>query len=332
VNQEKYIGLVHNYIRLTGDTAFMNESDGVKTTLQRVLENATLNEGAQPSAMIDYGDVRSHLELSDPNSYNHVLPDLNGRRYESYKRAAELFALAGDAATASALTAKANALGPSLKQALWNPTARWFDYVNAGTRGTRYTVQMFYLLGSGVLDTDEELGLLNHLNEREFLSPFGMHSLAKQDAVYDDGDIDNGGPGICTSFPLQIAERLYREGLYQKAESILSRVLWWGERMPTWGDSFVADRMDYRRDTPLQNTLDALAGVQVVVFGMFGIDAGLDGTITVSPHPPAFASQMSLQGVKIRGVTFDVSVNGSSFTVSKSGSTLSAPIGSSIKV
>jgi hypothetical protein len=332
VNQEKLIGLVHNYVRLTGDTAFLGESDGSATIMARVLENATLNEGSPASSMIDYGASGAHLELDDAASYNHVMPDLNGRRYESYKKAAELAVLFGDPTNASGLTAKADALAPSLKQALWNPTNRWFDYSSEGTKRTRYTVQMFYLLGSGVLDTEQELGLLNHLNESEFLSSFGLHSLSKQDTAYDAGDIDNGGPGSCTAFPLHIAERLYRMKAYQKAETILARILWWGERMPHWGDSFVAASMDYRRDTPLQATIDAIMGVQAVMFGMFGVDVGLDGSIHVSPHPPAFASQLSLQGIKLRGLAFDVAVDGSTFTVTKGGASLSAPIGASVRV
>lgn len=39
-------------------------------------------------------------------------------------------------------------------------------------------------------------------------------------------------------------------GKPQPAENILKRILWWGERMPYWGDSFYADTMRYREETP----------------------------------------------------------------------------------
>ena len=109
---------------------------------------------------------------------------------------------------------------------------------------------MFKLFGSGVLDAETDKGLLSHLNEREFLSRYGLHSLSKLDVAYDPVDIDNGGPGSCTSFPPQIAERLYKAGHAGAAEDLISRLLWWGERLPYWGDSIVADQMDYRKDTP----------------------------------------------------------------------------------
>ena len=121
---------------------------------------------------------------------------------------------------------------------------------------------MLKLLGSGVLDGEQVEGLISHLNEREFLSAFGLHSMSKLDPAYDQIDIDNGGGGNYTAFTPQIIERLYKLGRADVAEDLLRRILWWGERMPYWGDSIVANNVDYRRDTPLQNTIGALAGAQ----------------------------------------------------------------------
>ena len=44
---------------------------------------------------------------------------------------------------------------------------------------------MFKPIGSGVLDKECEQGLLSHLNEDEFLSAYGLHSLSKRDPAYD---------------------------------------------------------------------------------------------------------------------------------------------------
>ena len=95
---------------------------------------------------------------------------------------------------------------------------------------------------------------------RELLSGFGLESMAKTDRAYDPVDYDNGGGGCFTAFPAQIAERLYKAGHPRASEDILRRILWWGERVPYWGDSFAANEIQYRRDTPLQCTIDAAAG------------------------------------------------------------------------
>ena len=148
-----------------------------------------------------------------------------------------------------------------LKQRLWNPKTRWFDFQDdKGRKDTRYTVQMFKLFGSKVLDAEEEAGLLGHLNsEKEFLSEFGLHSMSKTDPAYDQVDIDNGGGGRLHV----LSRRRSPSGSTRRAtptppRTSCKRILWWGERMPYWGDSIVADKIDYRKDTPLQCTIDGV--------------------------------------------------------------------------
>ena len=67
----------------------------------------------------------------------------------------------------------------------------------------------------------KELGLLSHLNEREFLSDYGLHSISKLDPAYDQVDIDHGGGGSYVAFPALIAESLYKGGYSDPAEDIL---------------------------------------------------------------------------------------------------------------
>ena len=330
VNQEKIIGLIYYYVKVTGDAAFLAEKVGDKTVLEWAVSNALHGDDAgKPVALIDYGPSNSHLELRRGLPYNHVMPDLNGRRVMNYLRAAELCDVAG--APMPALRERAADLARVLKQELWDADLRWFRFRNEkGEPDTRYTVQLFKLFNSPVLDREEEAGLLSHLNEQEFLSQYGLHSLAKQDPAYDPADVDNGGPGTCTGFVPQIMERLYNCGHADTADDLLRRVLWWGYQLPYWGDSIVADKKDYRRDTPLQCTIDGMCGAQMVIFGLFGVAPQFDGSITVSPHLPAFAKHMALRGLKLRGKTMDIEVEGAAFRVRTNDGTQDENIGRTI--
>ena len=89
--------------------------------------------------------------------------------------------------------------------------------------------------------------------------------------------------------------------------------------MPYWGDSSYADRIDYRHDTPLQSTIDGVTVAQFFIFGMFGVDPQFDGTIQVSPHRAAFTAKASLQGIKMRGVLFDIELGDQEFKVTIDG-------------
>lgn len=327
VNQEKIIGSVYHYVAATGDVAFLGTKVNDRTVLEHVLANAVhMDDLSKPVAMVDYGPSNSHLELRRGLPYNHVMPDLNGRRFMNYVWASRLAALCGNAG--GDLSSRADQLRRALKRDLWDADPRWFAFVGPdGKRDLRYTIQVFKLLGSGVLDREQEEGLLSHLNEAEFLSPYGIHSMSKLDTAYDQVDIDNGGGGACTCFPPQVIEKLYRAGHPDTASGILERILWWGERMPYWGDSIVANAVDYRKDTPLQCTLDGATGAQALIYGMFGIEIGLDGTITVSPQPPAFSRRIALRGLRIRGRKLDVIADMGNFAVRIGAKTLRSRVG-----
>ena len=103
-------------------------------------------------------------------------------------------------------------------------------------------------------------------------------------------------------------DRLYRSGRVTEAEKIFRRLWWLGGMLPYWGDSHYADRMDYRRDTPLQNDIQGAALAQTIIFGLFGIEPHADGSISVRPHLPEGVGSMCLQKVKLAGRTFDVRV------------------------
>jgi hypothetical protein len=325
-NQEKIIGLTYYYVLQSGDRDFLAETVGDKTVLQWMIANALQGDDLnKPVALQDYGPAGDHLELRREYQYNHVMPDLNGRRYANYLLAAGLCDLAG--APASYLRERAEEL-KALLPSLWDNQARWFHFLGEQGPELRYTVQMFKLIGSGVLSKAMEAGLLSHLNEAEFLSTYGLHSMAKTDPAYDQVDIDNGGGGCYTGFPAQIMEKLYQAGYTETAEDILSRLLWWGEKMPYWGDSLVANYLDYRHDTPLQCALTGASVAESLIFGMFGVEITREGEIVINPRPPKFSPAIALKGLRWRGQVFDIQAEGKEFHVRQDDKVLSSPIGS----
>ena len=99
------------------------------------------------------------------------------------------------------------------------------------------------------------------------------------------------------------------------AWDIFRRLLWLGDTMPYWGDSQMADRMEYRRDTPLQNDIQGAALAQTVIFGIFGITVNDDFTISISPKLPAESGGMKLENINLAGKTFAIHAQKDAFTV-----------------
>ena len=344
-NQDKIISLVYHYVRNTGDVAFLNESLGKGTVLDSLIsESLFMDDLSRPVALINYNDCdpqhrggQSHLEIRFPVgklNYTHVIPDLNGRRYSNYTRVAELSEIAGK--PRPDLVERAKSLKTVLKNELWDAQKKWFAYeipdYNPPLREFRYTNILFFLLGTGVLDVEQETGLLSHLKEGEFLSDYGLYSIARHDPAFNPQDVDHGGPGAYNAFPPNIAKLLYSIGKNQQADDLLKRVLWWGERMPYWGDSFYADTIRYREETPLQCDIGSLAGAQCVIFGIFGIHPEFDGSIRIKPNQPSFANHLSLKGVKLRKEVFDVEMNKGVYKVTCKDKILEAKTGQTVVV
>ena len=348
VNQEKITLMVYHHVRATGDKDFLfEEIDGMRVidhmrkqayvcddlTREVSLYNYGCGklEPRRPGWLGDdylwYGEGNAHLELRRGIPYHGIMPDLNARRYLNYMRVYELTCVAGE--PDELLPKRAAALKEELKK-LWNEEAGWYDFIANGKRDTRYTVQMFKFINSPVIDDKERDRLISHLNEREFLSKFGLHSMSKLDIAYDQDDIDNGGGGICTHFTNQICAQLYEMGYSELASDILRRILWWGTRLPFMGDSCAANMMKNRDDTPLQGDISSVSGAQMIFFYIFGITPHFDGSVTVSPVPHRPTENMTVENVRLCGKTFSVSVSGDSFTVTSGAKTATAKIGETV--
>ena len=334
INQEKIILMVYHHIRATGQTEFLFEQVGNRTVLEWMRFHAYVCDDLSKEAdLYDYGEKgNSHLELHHNGNgpYNGIMPDLNARRYLNYMRVYELTVLAGQ--PDENLPKRAAVLAEKLKM-LWNDKEKWYDFIDAdGHRDTRYTVQMFKFLNSDVIGKKEREGLVSHLNEKEFLSKFGLHSLSKLDPQYDQDDIDNGGGGICTHFTMQICAQLYEIGYDALATDILKRVCWWGTRMPYMGDSCAANYIANRENTPLQGDISSVAAAQMMFFYIFGIQPGFDDSIRICPVKNRPAQNMQVENARLRGKTFAVNITGNTFTVKYDGKQLQAAVGETITI
>ena len=326
INQEKIIMMVYYYVLHTNDIEYLNKQVGDKTILEwMIFHSLVLDDASKPVELIDYGQGGvAHLELRHELQYRGVMPDLNARRYMNYMRTYEMSVVAGK--PCEMMKERAEQLKP-LIMTLWNEDAKWFDFIWEGQKELRFTVQMFKFLTSDVVSQEIKEKLLSHLNETEFLSEYGLHSMSKLDPAYDIVDIDNGGGGICTEFAAVIIGQLYDIGKEDLASDILRRILWWGEKLPYLGDSCAAYTMLQREDTPLQCDISSVSLAQVILFNIIGLKVSFDGKISICPPKNHLANRLEYKNFKLLGKNFDVVVDNQEYSVYIEGETITKKCG-----
>ena len=228
---------------------------------------------------------------------------------------------------------RAELLKPLLKQRLWDPQARWFRFEDGkGKAELRYTVQMFKPIGSGVLDQECEEGLLSHLNEDEFLSAYGLHSISKRDPAYDQLDIDNGGGGICTTFPPQIIERLYQAGTTEAGRGHPAPPLVVGGYDALLGRLHRRQLQGLPPRHPAPVRLRRRRRRAVRHLRRVRRERAARWRRGGKAEPLPFASRLALKGLKIRGRSLDVHVDKAHFEVRSHLQATRAAIGAAVVV
>lgn len=321
---------VYTYLAVTGDLEFMKEEIEGKSGLTRLYEACLgLEDLSNPPMLLDYGGNHNLLELRKTANYTHVTPSPNGERILTYRYLTEIYQALGQK-TPHDLIRRGEELKTLYVQKLWNEEKQWLNTLDEkGNPRISYSIQIFDVLRTGMLSKQQEKGVLSHLNEKEFLSQWGVHSLAKTDLGYDPSDVDWGGPGAYTGDPTELVVDLCQAGYAEQGVDVLNRILWWGE-LPYLPQAMRANTKGYREDGRA-NIIAGGSTIHVVINGLFGVAPELD-KMTIKPISHLMMDGLSLKGLQIHGRSFDVSVTNGMFTVTSDGKTMTKALGESVEL
>jgi hypothetical protein len=313
-NQFSVVWCVYHHSLLTGDVDFLRRVVDGKTVYRWAVEHALFGDDlAQAPTLVDFGKDLNLLELRRTDAYRHFVPSPNAERCWSMRAVDRMAGWIG--AEEAHLSVRAEELAGLIGERLWCEDLGWFGTLDrAGNRKVCWTIQVFDMLRFDVVHENKRNMMLRHLNEDEFLSTYGVHSLSKRDLGYDESDVDWGGPGVYAGDAPELVEDLYLAGALTQGDDVLRRILWWGDRFPYYPQAVRADRPDYRRDGRA-NVVVGLKACETLVFGLLGLQVGTDGEISLSPHLPNFAADFAVKRLHIRGRSFDVSVTKEGYRV-----------------
>ena len=302
-NPYAFTSAVDNYIRATGDLSILRERTKGKTVLEWLIDMAQFGESDRDvdhNHLLDYGNDRNLLEIKTTGSgpgYLHQVPSPNGERSYVYETVAGLLEEEHDTEHAD-LIAKFRQSGAEVRRAineiLWMDDAGWYGSRQAdGTVAAIYSIQIFDLLRiPGVVPPERARRLVAHLNDAEFLGPWGPRSLSIKDRLWDWTDHDWSGPMTYIGDGPQLAADVYQAGFPREAWKVLERMLWWPEHLAVYPQGVANDDYTTRfpQSQPLggrisagrTNEMSGCVGVEAIVRGLFGVRPERDGLIGFS--------------------------------------------------
>lgn len=192
----------YDYLRLTGDRAFLNEKlENGKTVLEQMLMYATdwqtLPAGPAGSGLVSYGENRNLLECAP--AYINCVPSLHAQDVWMMRCAADLYDMhgaTGDHEQAKTLRTKANKLLPAVL-ALYKPgDGVWNAYHEDGKKvELRHCVDYIYIGNALQNDlTKKQKGEMNDFVKRELFMRDWMRAMSMKDDAAKKSDRPDHGP------------------------------------------------------------------------------------------------------------------------------------------
>lgn len=319
--------LTHDYVTMTGDVDFLKEKVNGSTVIDYLYDFCLSVENlGKPPQLIDYGNNHNLLELKKTESYTHYTASPNSERILTFKLLTDMFGWLNKK-TPHNLLQRGQQLKAVFREKLWDKDSQWLRGLDASKQPQNaYSIQIFDVLRSGIMSRKEEKGIVGHLNEEEFLSPWGVYSLSPIDPGYDPNDVDWGGPGVFAGDAPELVIDLLDAGYVDKGIDVLKRILWWGD-MPYYPQAIRANAKGYR-ENGRPNVIAGLTASQSIVTGLFGLKIALD-KISITPVDHEIMRGLGLKDIKIRNRVFSVTVSddGKTFNIVENGTKTSYPIG-----
>jgi hypothetical protein len=299
-NSYAYTAAVDEYIRRTGDWGLLQTLSGGKTVLEWLTELAQwgeLDRDPDGNGLLDCGNDKNILELKKTGNgpgYINEVPSPNGERAWVYETVADYL----DHVSAShyqqqisRFRDQAFRVRRAVNDVLWLEEPGWY-----GTRQRDgavvpvYSIQIFDLLRfPGLVPPERARRLVGHLNETEFLGPWGVRSMSIKDRLFDYNDHDWAGPMSYAGDPPQLVADLFGAGFGREAADALERILWWPDHMAVYPQGIANDDYTFRYPEAKEfggrisagrsNVIAGCTGMDAIIRGLFGVDPGRDGSV-----------------------------------------------------
>jgi hypothetical protein len=324
VNDMAIVRCARDYLRVTGDFAWLDKTVGAKTVLDHLEDHALywkkLRTGSNELA--DYGTIENLLEVV--STYIHQVAGMNAGNVSSMRFVAELRRMRDESAAAR-LEHEAADLAKAINRLLYVDGKGWWKCGQPD--GTYIEVRHCYDFLAVLDNMSQDLSAkqkqeMSHFFWEQLASKKWMRALASgdPDATWNIRP-DHSCLGAYPAWPPMCAKGLYKAGDAQLTAAWLREVAKAGNQGPIGQAHFTEDvhaplaggAFKAPEDAPFiedWSCISAGAFTDLVIDTIFGVQHTLQGAATAHPILTGFDENAELRGVRHRDGNFDVTAKG----------------------
>ncbi|MFG1907331.1 hypothetical protein [Kribbella sp. NPDC048928] len=323
VNDFAMTRLVRDYVRFTGDGAFLDAQVGPKQVGEHVHDWATAWRGLRGEhALADYGGIDNLLECV--SSYVHEVASFNAANVWCMRVAAELADRSGDTDRAALLRKEASAQAGHVNQLYVEGKGFWHARQPDGTLVPVRHCYDFNIVGTTIPDdlSESQRAEMVAFFQRELQTPTWMRALSPYDpdAAFSLRP-DHQWNGAYPAWPADAGRALFALGRGDVLLDWLPGLAKTANQGPTGQAHFVEEAQPAMaggaRKSPPQfpylidwSCSSSGSWVSLVLEGIFGIEVALDGTVTANPQVTELDPNARLTGLRVGPTTYTVTAAG----------------------
>ena len=325
VNDYAMSRMAKEYLRWSGDRAWLDKNVGGKTVFQHLVGYAEHWRALDTNkhGLADYGGVLNLLEAV--SSYVHEVAGLNAANVHNLRFAADLVEFKGDKAKADAFRKEAAELGKRVQELYVPGKGVWKCRLPDGTYNEVHHCYDFgvTLMTIGDMMPASQKKEMVAFFDRELKTPTWMRALSTKDLdVTFSIRPDHQWTGAYCSWPALALSGLYVAGEADKALEWMRGLAKTAMQGPYAQAHFTETFVDAESngaalkapsDPPYINDWACVSGcnyLEPIVDSLFGVDAGLFGEIKAKPQFGRFDANAELRNINYQGKKFVAGKNG----------------------
>lgn len=324
VNDAAIVRCAQDYLRISGDLAWLDKSVAGKTVLDSLLDHATYWKKLMGrNGLADYGGITNLLEVV--STYTHEVAGMNAGNVSSMRFVAALLEKRGRSQQGAQLRAEASALAKRINDLLYVKGKGWWrcGQPDGSFNEVRHCYDFLAVLDNMSEDLSEQ-------QKREMADFFWSQLASKKwmralasgdpDATWNVRP-DHSCLGAYAAWPPECAKGLFKTDDPARIAVWLTEVAKAGNQGPIGQAHYVEQVVPplkggaYKasEDAPFIEDWCAISGgafTDMVIESIFGVDPTLYGGLHSAPKLAAFDPGARLEGFHYQGAEYSISAEG----------------------